>query len=194
MKKIIRTSIFILILGFASQASATIMLTPSTPGIIPGTGLGPSNCEAGCVYDAFGLIDDGSLSLLYKADQGGPESGSFAGDYTTTFANSSTDPEDALITHDIGSTDFISCPDCYLAIKDGNSDPSYYFYDLSAWDGSMNIDMQDFWPGRGAISHVSIWGRDGDDGTGTGTGVPEPATLALLGLGLLGISVARRRS
>ncbi|MFN3681728.1 MAG: hypothetical protein ACK4VP_06780, partial [Nitrospira sp.] len=48
---------------------------------------GPSNCEPGCVYQAFGLVNDGSLSLLYKADVGTAvsESGSFASNYDTTF-------------------------------------------------------------------------------------------------------------
>lgn len=185
--------------GLTATAQADIIITPATPGIILGTSLdpvaGPSNCEPGCVYQAFGLVNDGSLSLLYKADfnenEGGPPlaptySGSFAGSYTTAFSPGDEDPTDALIEYILGSP-AIGCPSCYLAIKDGNIEPRYYFFDLSAWNGTETLDINSFWPGRGAISHVAIWG------VASSTSVPEPGTIGLLGLGLLGFAAARRR-
>jgi hypothetical protein len=173
------------VLGMAGTANATIVITPSTA--IPGLpGMGPSNCEPGCVETIFGTT---GLSELYKSDEDGgltgSDSGPYAGSYATWFYNSVGDPGNALLFY-TGGPD-IDCPSCYLAIKDGNSTPGYYFYDLSAWNGTETISMEDFWPGRGAISHISIWGRT------TTTNVPEPSTMALLGLGLLAVGFAQRR-
>jgi MYXO-CTERM domain-containing protein len=53
--------------------------------------------------------------------------------------------------------------------------------------------MEDFWPQRGAISHVSIWGRE-DTSDPPVIIVPEPSALALAGLALLAAAAARRKS
>lgn len=185
------------------QAHAVLSLTPASSGMIAGdtitTPTGPSNCEAGCIYDAFNLTEDGSLVLLYKSDAPdtgstgiGSDNGTFASSYQTTFSNTATDPADALIDYISGSA--ITCPDCYLAVKDGNHDPSYYFYNLGAspaWNGTDDIVLTGFWPNGGAISHVSIWGKE--RGTVPPTDIPEPTTLALLGLGMLALGAIRRR-
>ena len=177
------------LLGLAGTASATIILTPSTPGMIPGTdSMGPSNCEPGCVNTIFGTS---GLSLLYQSDVSdnwldfgvGDDSGPYASSYRTLFSDTIIDPSDARITYQGGND--IDCPSCYLAIKDGNHSPAYYFYNLSAWNGTEEIRLQDFWPKGGAISHISIWG-------GTPVKVAEPSTLGLLGLGLLALGFARR--
>jgi PEP-CTERM motif len=59
-------------------------------------------------------------------------------------------------------------------------------FDISSWNGTESIDLQGFWPNRGAISNVAIWGAET-------TSVPEPASLALLGLGLIGMGAMRRK-
>lgn len=181
------------LLGLAGTAGATIILTPSTPGVIPGTsGMGPSDCEPGCVNTIF---DTSGLLLLYKSDASddwrdlgvGDDSGTYAGSYRTVFSDTITDPSAARITYQGGSA--IDCGSCYLAIKDGDHDPAYYFFDLSAWDGLERLKLEDFWPRGGAISHISIWGGV----TPPVTAVPEPSTLGLLGFGLLVAGLARRR-
>lgn len=174
-----------------SAPAQALTITPTTVGIIPAN-IGPANCEPACVYAAFGLVNDGSLTLLYKADVGDEESpgttesGTFAGSYDTVFANTALDPEDATISYTGGAA--ISCGVCYLVIKDGNQNPSYYFFDLTAagWNGTDPIILEDFWVGQGAISHVAIWGA-------SSSSVPEPGTLGLLGLGLAGMGIGMRR-
>ncbi len=191
-----------LLLLLAAQAQGAMIITPSTPGIILGSSLTPpttsTNCEVACVNTAFGLTGASALTaadLLYKSDVFGTsgigsDSGAFAGSYTTTFSNSATDPEDALIQY-VLSQPALSCPACYLAIKDGNQSPSYYFYNLASWNGTENLSLQDFWPRQGAISHVSIWGRR--DGGTPPAGVPAPGAVVLMAIGLMAIGVSKIR-
>lgn len=135
---------------------------------------------------------NGNVNLLYKADVGDQESpattetGSFAGSYSTVFFNTALDPEDATISYSGGLA--IDCTlGCFLSVKDGNATPATYVFNISNWDGTSDIVMQNFWENaRGAISNVAIWGQGGGK-------VPEPGTLGLLGLGILGLVALRRR-
>ena len=107
-----------------------------------------------------------------------------SGDYSTSFANSPLDPAEAQITWD--GPDTINCPNCYLLVKDGNQSPAWYLIDINGWDGQEDLDLVNFWPAQGAISHVSIWMQP----------IPIPASLWLFGsalLGVIGISARRRQ-
>lgn len=162
------------------QAQALLL----TPGDADGSGYGPSNCEPECVETVFGTDD---LQLLYKADVGESvlESGPFSPYYQTGFSSSSGDGVTGATITNVGDA-WITCGECYLAVKDGNHNPGYYFFDLSGWDGQEVISLSGFWVGNGAISHVSIWGDQN-------ISVPEPGTLSLLGAGLLLAGLRNRR-
>ena len=182
MKNSIKILIGLALVAFTSQAQALI-ITPATTGW---SGITPVNPDAADVSTIVGVAD---LVSLYKAevpkDLGGSvvEEGSFASSYETTFGPIDNDPEDALISY-VGG-DIISCPECFLLVKDGDQNPRWYIFDIGSWNGLVDIDIQDFWPDQGAISHVEIFGKSAN--------VPEPGMVALLSIGLLGMVVARRR-
>jgi len=75
MQKIAGLGVSIVALFALASAAQALSLTPASPGVIPGD-LGPSNCEPGCVYTAFGLANDGSLTLYHEHDTDGQKAGS----------------------------------------------------------------------------------------------------------------------
>jgi PEP-CTERM motif len=131
------------------------------------------------------------LSLAYKDNVGGAEEGPFATSYETTYFNTPADPADALIEYISGLS--ITCPACFLLVKDGSQDPAQYLFDISSWNGTESIELLGFWPADGAISHIAIYTGQEVRPQPPPT-VPEPGTLLLLGMAALGLAVSRRRS
>lgn len=129
----------------------------------------------------------------YKDNQGGLEEGPFQDSYETRYAYTGSDVTGAEISW-VGP-DTINLP-AYLIVKDGNSSPNWYLFDLSfdfdpngPWDGKETITLQNFFLAatddpEGSISHVEIVGT---------TPVPEPATMLLLGSGLIGLAGLGRK-
>jgi hypothetical protein len=193
LKHIAAAGCLVAMLAVAVSASA-VTITPST--VVQWTGVLPGNPNASDVAAAVGY--SGTLALLYNQDQGDEpvDSGSYAGSYSTTFANTPTDPEDATITY--GSGPSISGSPLYLLVKDGEAHtPVWYIFDLLnldsngdnvvdySWNGTDTIMLDGFWPNQGAISHVSIFGPS--------NGVPDGGlTAMLLGFGVLGMTTLRR--
>jgi hypothetical protein len=165
------------ILALAAQAHALTIYPDDA--ILTGDETGQSFINA-----AIASTIDGSVEL-YKQNVGGGESGSLAGSYETTFFNTALDPSDALIEY-VGGPYIDTTSGAFLLVKDGNQSPAWYLFDLTAlgWDGTADLDLQDFWLGNGAISHVTLYG---------GATVPEPGTLFLLGSGLVGLAFVGRK-
>ena len=148
-----------------------------------------------------GITMTSDLAVLYKDETNGKnpgqEEGSFAGSYTTTWnpADNEEEASGAYIGWDGGS--FIVCPECYLWVKDGQSNPNLYVFDLSDWwNGRTTLTLAGFWLEpvydpetdkyvNGAISNLGIFGRV--------TQVPEPGMLGLLGIAALGLGLVWRR-
>jgi len=122
------------------------------------------------------------VTELYRADVLSGEDKLLAGSYATEFLGT-----DALITFTVGQQS-INCPTCYLLVKDADSTPAWYLFNISEmWDGMGTITLEKFWSGSsGAISQVSIFGGP------PGTSVLAPGPLGIMSIGLLMLSVMRR--
>ncbi|NNF17730.1 MAG: VPLPA-CTERM sorting domain-containing protein, partial [Gammaproteobacteria bacterium] len=168
-----------LIFAFGSATASALVIDPAQCGITLSCDSGPENSNS-AILAAIEALYPG-IEEVYKQNVGGGESGSFSGDYSAAFFNTPTDPEDSLITWDGPNT--IDCTSCYVLAKDGDQDPGWYLIDISGWDGQEDLDLQNFWPAMGAISHVSIFVQP----------IPIPAAVWLFGTGLLGlVGMARR--
>lgn len=135
-----------------------------------------------------------TLALVYKQDFGGGESGNAAGYYSTSFSYepSTSDPSGATISWN-GPLMAISCPTCYVVVKDGKHTPNQYLFTLNSWNGTDALNFSGFWPGPGSISHIAIF-NNATSGGGTVAAIPEPETYAMLlaGLGLVGFAARRK--
>ena len=135
------------------------------------------NPDAADVFAITGV----EVELYYKNDVDTGETattGGFERHYDTEFTPT-TDPMQAIISHIGGSS--IACPECFVLVKDGNTSPTWYLFDIGYWNGTDPLELLNFWPGNGSISHVSIFGAPGQ--------IPEPAPLALLAIALVGLGV-----
>ena len=189
------------ILGLSMQAEALTITAPVVAAV---------NCPASPVcLAAFGnqtatpdieaaiaAVIPGSEIEAYKQNFNGAESGVAAPYYSTTFSNPPNDPSNALISWN-GPLFFTANP-LFILVKDGNQTPAWYLFQITVgaggWNGKDDISLQDFWPGNGAISHVSIYGTP-TPGNPTlfETPVPDGGSMAmLLGMGLMGLAAVRR--
>jgi VPDSG-CTERM motif len=179
--------------GVCSALTAEAVTINITPATNPQwTGTNNSNLSAGAI-DAFLLAQgrdvNGTLTEAYKQNVGGSESGDFASSYTTTFNNTPSDPADAFIDYVSGPSIFGG--EIYLYVKDGNHQPAFYLFDISSWNGTDDLSLRGFWPGGGAISHLTILTTGGNPPPPS---VPDSgATLVMLGMAVSSIGMLRRK-
>ena len=174
-----------LILGTLSFSASAVSVSPGTCGVTLTcwTTDDSSNLTETEIKSLVGTISD--LTLFYRQDFNGAESGSFADSFETVFLNS-PEPDGANISYTGGTS--IDCPECYLIVKDFNQTPAQYLFDLAAWNGTEILALTEFWPGaeNGAISNVAIWGGPAV--------VPVPAAVWLFGTALVGFIGFSRRT
>lgn len=168
------------VLLFAGLAQADLILGEGDAAF-SGPGFTPFVLDSDWLESYVG--NDPELFLLYKDESGdgGEEEGSWANDYNTTYSGGE-DLTDLWIEND-GSDSMSGA--LWLVVKDGRRhDPAWYIFDISGWDGVMDIHAEGLYSNGGSISNVQIFGPE--------SSIPEPGTLLLLGIGLLGIAARRR--
>jgi hypothetical protein len=147
------------------------------------TGTDNANLNASQIAAIVSYVGPPALVEYYKAEVDGGVEGLLTYSYQTSFFNTPTDPTDARISYVSGP--FITGDPIYLYVKGGNTNPAYYIFDISVWNGTETINLGGFWPNQGAISHVAL--------LSTAASVPEPGTMLLLGIGLIGLAAGTRR-
>jgi hypothetical protein len=171
------------VVGALAFNASALIVGPGSPVV---TGDDNSNLSDAQITSLLSSYSVGPLSAVYQQLLNGAESGSHAGSYTTTFANSPTEPQDADISFD-GGLNLSGFSDLWLYVKDGTSRPAYYLIDLKTlgWDGESALQLRGFWPNDGSITQVRILGNS--------SAVPDGGvTVALLAAGLSGLGMVRR--
>jgi hypothetical protein len=205
MKKLIEILSFIFLMVLpCSLLAGTIVITPDTQTHWTDTVNDPPNEPSITEIEDIVGAQSGSLSLLYKGEAEGEE-GAFSASYETTFYSigENSDPNNAYIVYQEEESSIEDNP-LYLLVKDGNSEPTYYLFNLLdlylcdtnndgeinssddpyQWNGIDTISLENFWPGPGgAISNVGIYGAVPDGGL----------TIFLLGIGMGGLAFFSRK-
>jgi hypothetical protein len=193
MKPFLKPTIVAFALTFSAVANA-LTINPATTAPIA-IGDDNSNLSPSQLLLAEPILV-GPLTLLYKSEVGGSDSGTFAATYNTVFSDTPTDPSGATISYVSGPVP--GANPLYLYVKDGNAQPAYYVFDVSGWNGSDPIVLVNFWPQQGAISNLQLLGGSTaavpPPRGGPGVGVPDGGTtVALLGAALALLGLAYRR-
>lgn len=181
MKLLTKLSLVTSLVAGLSFSAHAIVIIP-TSGVLGTTRWeGPETGQTQIDAAISGIL--GSSTELYKQNVGGAEEGLLTASYITTF---SSNDQNALIKYVSGN---IIGATAYLLLKDGNNNPGWYLFNLTAlgWDGKADIAANGFWPNQGSISHVSLYGTRGSSVPDGGT------TLALLGMAIGSIGLLRRK-
>ncbi len=197
MKRFLLFSFVMLALTVFSTQAWALSVTPSTynstydyianndlsGGTLPTKNWSDNNQEA--INQVIAWINthtsDNISTLLYKDEEDGEE-GTIPGSYETNFTWADDD-SGGTISYTGGDI----ATDAWLLVKDGSISPSWYLFDLTNlnWDGIDPLVIGSFWPGSGAISHVSLYGST--------SAVPLPSAISFLAIGLLGLAGVSRR-
>jgi|GEM_PF-3132885 len=202
MKSIVTSgtwSVLLMVLGFASHATASTVITENTSGTLASAGsgfyLGQSvTVPAGDSWDniSFNLVDsitkapyaEGELYLLSASYSGTPAALSSS---TTGFVASTTN---------IVGGEWVFAPSVTL-----NPAQQYFLYQSNAFDGTHEISFSGSNPYAGGTASQAIgaasYGAVGSADllfTLSGNAVPEPATSSLMGLTLVGLLTRRKRT
>ncbi len=177
-------------------SASALTIDPSYSSWIPGVnlwtgadGIAPEGMivplDSSQVETILGLAV-GDLTEVYKTDPKTGDDGLLGSSYQTTYPSGSL--KGGTISYVTGNS---VDPDSLilLGIKDGKNEPFWYVFDITGlWDGESSLIVQNLYPVRGAISHMSIFTGENPEKV-----VPDGGgTFALLGLGVAGLGVLRR--
>jgi hypothetical protein len=175
-------SLAVLLAGM--QGTALALTIDPTSGVLNVTRWEGSQTSQSEIDAAIASLINGG-TLVYKNDAPGSETGSLSASYNTTFVPPG-DPLSATITH-VSGTPFVGGT-AFGLVKDGSANPAWYLFNLTAlgWNGTDDLVFQNFWPGTGAISHVSLYDAPAS--------VPDSGlTIVLLGFALLATGLLKRK-